>query len=289
MPRQYKRNYELIIDKDGDIRKITELRITFEVTKSIRSYPNIAKISIYNAAPETKAFLDSKLTKVTLNAGYEDNLGLVFTGKIRNALQKKNGPDTITTVYSADGQKDWDQSTFNKTFSDTVSIKSIVKELAGTFIETAVGDLLGLETPADKLRGQTLSGSTKDILDTLGEDYGFQWSIQDGIFETVPLDEIIQPNDIIVLNSATGMIKSPAITEQGVEVKALLNTDLTPNRAFKIESVSQDVKLGSLNFRDVKKTSAEGKYKVFEVTHKGDLHDNEWSSMVKGVSVDGLS
>lgn len=289
MARQYKRNYELLIDKDGVRRQITDLRIQFEVTKSLRSYPNIAKIVIFNASDDTNSFLDSELTKVTLNAGYENNLNLVFIGKIRNSIQSRQGVDSITTVYSADGQKDWEQAIFNKTFSENISIETIVKELAETLTETGLGELSGLDMPADKLRGQTLSGSTKDILDTLGQDYGFEWSIQDNVLVTVPIEDVVYPESVILINNSTGMIGTPSVTEIGADAKVLLNTNLAPNRAFRIESISQNVQLGNLNFRNIKKTKAEGTYKVFEVIHKGDTHDNEWSSSVKGASLVRLS
>lgn len=287
--KQYKRNYELLIDKDGFRRIIKELRIKFEITKSIRSYPNIAKIDIYNPSDETLSFLDSRLTKITLNAGYGSVLNLIFIGRIRNTLQTRQGVDTIVTIYSADGQKDWEQSIFNKTLTETVNIKQVVKELIGTFTETSIGELLGLEAEADKIKGQTLSGNTRDILDMLGEDYGFEWSIQNNTFSTIPQKDIIKPDDIIRITSTTGMIGSPTITEIGVDVKTLLNSNLSPNRGFAIESISQNISIGNLNFRNLKKTKAEGLYKIFEVLHKGDTHDGEWVSLVKGVSSNAIS
>ncbi len=47
--RQYKRVYDLtIIPEDGEARVIRDLRITFEITKSILSFPNLCKLIIYN-------------------------------------------------------------------------------------------------------------------------------------------------------------------------------------------------------------------------------------------------
>ncbi len=79
MSRQYKRKYSLTIDDNsGSIRIIENLRIRFEITKSLISHPNIAKIEIFNANQDTLSALQKKFTKITFNAGYEGSVRLLF-------------------------------------------------------------------------------------------------------------------------------------------------------------------------------------------------------------------
>lgn len=286
MSRQYNRSYELsIIPKDGESRTISDLRISFEIIKSILSFPNLAKIVIYNPNSETLSSLQKRFTSLVLNAGYKGNIKLIFKGEIRNVFQSKEGPDRLITIYAGDGQRDWQNAIFNKTFTESVTISAAIEEVIASFKDIAVGTLQGLPMEADKLRGQTLSGSSKDILDQFAEEYGFSWSIQDGEVTIVPFEEPLQGTEAVLISAATGMINSPVVTEIGADVTTLLNPNLFPNSAFKIESINADIQLGNLFFRDVKRTTAEGLYKVQEVTFKGDSREGEWISIVKGRAI----
>lgn len=288
MARQYKRVYDLtIIPEDGEARIIKGLRINFEITKSILSFPNLCKLIIYNPNEDTLSSLQKKFTKIVLNVGYEGDVRLLFKGEIRNVSQNKNGVDRLITMFAGDGEKDWQNATFNRTFTENVTISSAIEDVLKTFKEVTIGSIEGLPQVADKLRGQSLSGSSKDILDGFGDEYGFDWSIQDGEVVITPIDSPIQGDEAVLVNAATGMIGSPTVTEIGADVITLLNPRLLPNRAFKIESVNADIQLGNLFFRNIKKTSAEGTYKIQEVIFKGDSRDGEWTSSVKGKIING--
>ncbi len=282
MSRQFDRSYSLIISNSSRAKTISGLRVTFEITKSLHSFPNLAKIEIYNPNEDTLSLLQEKYVEVVFNAGYKGNERLLFKGQVRNVLQRSVPPDNIVTIYSGDGELDWQNSTFNKTLSENIAIKQVVEEIAATFTNSTVGTLQGLDSPANKFRGQTLSGSSKHILDTLAEDYGFQWSIQDGELITVPNQESLSDADAVLINNSTGMIGSPTVTELGVNVTTLLNPELLPNRAFKVESSSADVAIGGIQFRDIKRTSGEGIYKTFQVVFNGDTHGNNWFSTAEG-------
>lgn len=287
--RQYKRAYELtIIPEEGDAKVIRDLRINFEITKSLLSFPNLAKIIITNPNQDTISLLQKKFTKLTLNAGYEGDIKLLFKGQIRNAFQGRQSTDGIITIYAGDGEKDWQNASFNKTFRENVSISAAIQDVMKTFTEATIGALEGIPTIADKLRGQTLSGSSKDILDQFAEEYGFDWSIQDSEIITTPIDQPLQGDEAVLITATTGMLGSPTITEIGADVTSLLNPKLLPNKAFKIDSVAADVQLGNLFFRNVKRTTAEGVYKIQEVTFKGDSRDGDWTSMVKGRALNGF-
>lgn len=288
MARQYKRVYDLtIIPTDGESRVIKDLRIKFEVTKSIISFPNLCKLEIINPNSDTLAALQKKFTKVVLNAGYEGNVKLLFKGDVRNVYQSRVGTERSIIVYAGDGERDWQNATFNKTFSSNVTVNSVVDDLLKSFKEVTVGVVEGLPQVADKLRGQTLSGSTKDILDDLAAEYGFDWNIQDGEVIVNPVESALDVNEAVLISAATGMIGSPTITEIGADVVTLLNPSLLPNKAFKIESVNADVQLGDLFFRIIPRTTAEGTYKIQESIFTGDSRDGEWISKVKGRIVSG--
>jgi len=283
MARQYKRVYELtVIPPGGEARIIRGLRISFEITKSILSFPNLARITLYNPNQDTLSALEEKYTRIVLNAGYEGNLRLLFKGDVRNVFQTKTGRDRLLTIYSGDGEKSWQNATFNKTLSENLSIRSAIEEVLKTFSDVNIGTLQGLPQVADKIRGQVLSGSSKDIMDNFAEEYGFSWSIQDGEIVITPEQEPLEGDEAVLVTASTGMIGSPTITEIGVDVTTLLNPRLLPNRGFIIKSLNAEVTIGNLFFRNIKRTTAEGLYKIQEVIFKGDSRGGDWLSSVKG-------
>lgn len=286
MSRQYLRAYELtIIPEGGESRIITGLRISFEVTKSTIGVPNLAMIQVYNPNSDTLAALQSKFTKIVLNVGYEGNLRLLFKGDVRNVYQPHGGIDRVAVVYAGDGQRAWQNSRFNKTLAETVSIKAAVDEVIKTFNGISKGAIEGLPDIADKLLGDTISGSSKDVMDMLGKQYGFTWSIQDEEVVITSNESPLEGTEAVVISSATGMVGSPTITYIGANVTTLLNTRLVPNYAFKIESPFSDIQMGNLYFTNVKKTNAEGTYKILETVFKGDSREGDWISTVKGISI----
>lgn len=290
MPKQFLRDYELtIVPQEEDTRVITDLKITFEITKSVLSYPNLARIVIYNPAPKTISALQRKFTKVSLKAGYEGNIKLIFKGDVRNVYQGKTSTDRTITILAGDGEQDWKNSRFNKTFSASVATADIIKEVISSFENLTEGVIQNLPEGNDKLLGSTLSGSSKDLLDMYAKEYGFNWSIQDEEIRVVGFDKIIQDDEAVLITAATGMLGTPIVTEIGADVSTLLNPELLPDKLFKIESVNAEFQLGNINFRDIKRTDATGFYKVMEVNFRGDSRDGDWVSFVKGRSLNGRS
>lgn len=284
MLRQYKRAYNLTIQPVNEpSRYIDQLRVTFEIKKSLLGYPNLAKIDVYNISRDTLAALQKKYTKITLNAGYEGGVGLIFKGEIRNVLHQKQREDRVATIFAGDSERSWQNATFNKTLSENVKLQEVIEEVAKTFKDTTLSTTTGIpKNTSGSLRGRTLSGSSRNIMDKFADEYGFDWSIQDGEMQIIPTEGYLEDSDAILIGSATGMIGSPTVTEIGADVTTLMNPKLTPGKAFRIESVFSDVRLGDLNFREARQTISAGEYKILEVILSGDSREGSWVCDVTG-------
>ena len=284
MALQFKRGYELrLVNPDGRVVTSTELRVKFEITKDLFGYPNLGKIAIYNLSLDRAVEISEEFTTVELKAGYANTLVLLFKGDIRNVVNRREGVDTITEIFAGDGDRPVRKTKFSKTFAPGTPILQMVKEVASSFnIPSAKLD--GINSIQSNLNGITMSGSTKDLLNKLSDDYNFYWSIQDGQFTTQSRDGYDSANAVTVITRATGMIGSPAITEIGADVRTLLNPDLHPYRAFKIETPNVDVSVGNLFFRNANSipTLGVGLFRVNKVIHLGDTRGPDWSSNLVG-------
>ena len=296
MSRLFNRKYDLtIIPPDSTEGKVIKgLRIVFKVTKSIISTPNLCEITLYGINDNTAALLGKKYTNIILNAGYESKVRLIYKGQIKNTFINKSGTEHTATIYCGDGEAAWESAIFNKTIASNVTIKSAIKDIVSTFSSVAQeaskvieGDTSALDSITDRLEPQTLIGSSKDILDKMAKDYGFEWSIQDSEVVILNEEQTLADAQAILIRADTGMIGSPTITEIGADVVTLLNPDALPNKLIKIESASQDVAIQNAALRPIRRTKAEGLYKILEVVFSGDSRGDMWRSEIKGRLING--
>ena len=267
------------------VNRAIGLRINFDIIKSTLRTPNLATITITNPNDDTLSFLSEEGTKVALNVGYGSNLGLIFKGTVTNVLQPVDRNNRYAVIYSRDGIKDWETATITRTFKETVSPDEILSEIIKEFSDLNVVEKDDLPKTLENLRGFSASGMAKDAIDKVLKKFDYRWHIQDeGLYIK---DNTILPStgDAVLINSTTGMINSPIVTEIGADVTTLLNPQLLPERIIKIESQGSEVALKSLNFRNVKRTKAEGFYRIKEVNFKGDSRQGEWTSSIIGESV----
>jgi len=265
------------------------LRITFEVDKSLIGYPATAIIKVYNLARDTRAYLREPGNRVELLVGYnsegEDSvLTRLFLGDLVNVNDVRENPDTVTTVWARDGFAAYTEALSSVTFAAGASLKQVFKS-AYTDMKAACRQLVrGSDgTPDAKITSPfSFAGQTADMLNKLGETYGYYWMIQDEELVFIPVGDVNANIPVVVISRGTGMIGSPAITEIGADVSCLLNPKIIPTGAIKVESDFSRVSLGNLLFRPINKTLGEGYYRVNRVVHRGDTRGNDWNSAITG-------
>lgn len=277
--RQFIRRVRLIVGDTQGIQ-IDDLRMVFTVTRSIISFPNQLELRIYNLSRTTQVLIEEKFTKVFLFAGYGDNLQLIFKGDIQNVSLSSNGVDGITTIFSGDGHLDFLTTTFSKTFSPTVPLKTIITELAKSFKNTSIGTLNGLANKASPLRSTTLDGHTASQLDKLAKTFEFEWKIENGVFTTSASKNTLSKSAVVV-SAETGLLEVPVVTEIGVNIKTLLNPLYVPRGLVKIETTDSQIRTPNAAFYKLPRTKSKGVFPIVKVTHVGDTHGAQWTSSVE--------
>lgn len=257
---RFSRDYELVITLlNGDVVKITpELRVQFEVTKSIKGALNNCKIKIYNLNNDKRRKLvkDKEDNRMRLpflfKAGY-DRLETIFKGTVLEAFSEKQGSDFITTINSLDGGVDYLNSFTSKTVTNN-DTKNILSDMPNTHH--------GKITPRKKLiRPKVLVGnSAKLIEDSLADDETY--FIDEEKLYIIKDDEVLS-NYIPLINVETGLLKTPTKKKQEITIQTLLNPAVKIGCLVKLESVTADW----LN----------GTYKVNTIKYKGDNYGSDWS------------
>lgn len=294
---QYLRQISLKIGSDTEAIDLSELRIRFAVRRGTISTPNTADIRVYNvsAATAKKAQL-KEFGRVVLQAGYAGNYGVIFDGTIKQVRRgRESQTDTYLDITAADGDSAYNWSVINMSLAAGSTaqdhLKAAVQAMEGRGV--TMGESGQLST--NKLpRGKVMFGLTRDVMDNLGRTQDVSWSIQDGKMTLIPNTAYL-PGDAIVVNYQTGMVGLPEQTQNGVNVRMLLNPSVKIGRLLKLDNASiQQYRYGvSLNdqaFNDIIHNQialdVDGVYKVLISDHYGDSRGGEWYTDVICVSVD---
>lgn len=267
-----------------------DLRITFNVEKSLVGYPNKAQMQIFNLSQTSREKIEEEGLRVELYAGYIDPNGdpipLLFAGDIINVIHFKQEADWISTIYALDSANSLRNATINKTIAAGATADSILDELVNEIQGVTRGITEGLQNCLNNrrslLRKLQLTGDVKEWLRWLSEQCGFDYSVNDGILETTEPGVPLTDDAPFIINQNSGMIDSPQRTDVGVTVKNLLLPELRLGRRIQIQSVTEQLNVGNLFFRKPPPIKNEGVYRIDKLIHVGDTRDNPWYTEISG-------
>jgi hypothetical protein len=288
--RQWLRSYELTIGSGGGQGiKTSGLRVAFDIKKGGSESPNEAVIKVWNLSHETLLKSRKEFDRVILQAGYEENYGLIYTGGIiGQRVMRENGTDIVLELACGDGDEAYTSAALNRTLAAGARPEDIVKAVRDSFQEygAAPGETPELRTQRLP-RGKVMFGMTRKYAREAAYTNGVSWSIQDGKMVMVKNDGYL-PGEAVVLTSETGLIGSPEQTNDGVKVKCLLNPKIRVNGRIKIDN-SSVIEAKKETGKDAKEPSAlnsDGFYRVLKAVYTGDTRGQDWYCDMVCVSID---
>ena len=253
--KQFGRRWKLDISNDQETLSIEQLRVAFEIDKTINEKPNPAKIQIWNLNRDhINQLLSQDYKKVALSVGYGE-LRQIYVGDITKTRIQREGLDFVLTLECSDGHQAYTQSRAKTTY------KQIVEELQKTMPKVQTG---AIDIPNQRKlpRGRVLNGNSRDILTKIARNNNADWSIQDGALIFLPKDKVLN-DDAVLISQDTGMINAPEQTDEGLELTCLLNPALQIGGLVKVESI-----IDYFN----------GEYKIIKLAHSGDGIGGDWHS-----------
>lgn len=245
---------------DGTNQK---LRVAFNATKGITGSPNKIDIGIWGLSQATRMAIRGNLTKVQVMAGYSSSgasLGLVASGAILSAIPERQGPDIVLKITALDGYGGMVRGAYSRAFGGQTPISSVVSDIAANLPGVTVG-LIDVDGNLFQ-KGQQFSGATADQLNSLADQYGFSWSVQDGLFQAISDDRDSGRSFLFTsdrnLLSAAPLLNGPMADNVGVEITAKFDARMKPGDQMIIQS--------SVN------PLLDGSYKVTSVNLQFDSH-----------------
>lgn len=291
MSTNFNRQVKLVLSKGGVGIDVSEQRIVFSVKKDNSETPNSAEIKVYNLSADTQARIRAEYDTVSLQAGYEGNFGLIFTGSVKQfGTGIENSTDSFLHIFSGDGDEGYNFGVINASFGAGQTNRQLT-DVASKALGVNVGEI-GL-SDAKSVRGRAVFGMARKVMRDLAKSNNADWSIQDGAIQVLGTNTPASGGLAYVLNSNTGLIGTPEQTNDGIKAQCLLNPALKIGSAVQINEAS--IKLASPVQTTAKSAgkdktpaviSADGFYKVIEVSFAGDTRGREWYSNIVCLDLD---
>jgi hypothetical protein len=312
MSNQFIRKIGLIVSKGEEGIDLSAFRIQFNVVAPDIDSPPTATIRVYNLADATAKRIQDEFQYVSLQAGYEGgNFGIIFQGDlIRIRRGRESNIDTFIEFMASDLEQWFNFAVVNKTVdkgqtqlkNQITTIINDTKGQAGTqgIEQGSVPDDLG--TGGTLPRGKVLFGLARNRMTDVSNTGDATWSIVDGKVQFIKLDGY-GPNEVVVINAATGMVGIPEATINGIEVTCLLNpliktgsriklnnSDITTTQTNAANVQGDKVPVGFPNISGIQfyaSLSNDGVYRVIVAEFAGDNWANDpWYSKMICLNVD---
>lgn len=296
---QVNRVYSLVVGTQEKAIEITNLQMTFEVTKtsSNKDKKNNATVEIYNLKEEHQKLLEERYVTVRLKVGYagvvgdSEDLPVLFSGQVVDNETKKDhtsrssrkGVDIVTRLVIDEFFVELNSKQISKTISSGLKVRDAITNLADEMPEITRREIAGNAVEIELPDGYPLTGTPRQILDDLSSTYPLEWQIDGGVLYVSDRDGtyVKTTEGVPLIGEFSGMVGRPEfksanvrrikrknkhkstdhIVSDSIQLKILLNPTLTAGSVIKLQ-------WGDLD----------GYYKINEVKHSGDYRGANWYS-----------
>jgi hypothetical protein len=290
MSQLFGRIIKLIVGDDDDAVTIpTDFKIVIDLKKFIGASSSEGSVTVFNLADDTKEKIRASGKKIQVFAGYGDDYVLLHFGDVLRTAQVDEGANVKTIIYLGGNIYKTNNAIFTKSYNSSVSVRQIVSDALPSFdlpFDKKVTDLI----PADAtIPNFSFVGKTTDMLSSLLEPLNLKWFENNGqslLSEKGKASGDDKDNNVIILNSNTGLIKTVTTTDRGINATCLLNPQLQPGGIVKIESnVEQNASFNTFYVTN-KKNSNDGLYKITQASYNGDNWDGKFEALLQCVPFD---
>lgn len=315
---QFGRRWQLIYAVGTTGLDLSELHVSFHIEQASYQggpFPGTCTAKVYNLSGATLAKIKTispnlsgkapgvpgspEGARLIIQAGYVNgNYGVIFDGSVIMLRSgKESNVDTFLEINAAHLDMPYTFGVVNKTLAPGATHA----DQAAALVEAMQpympnGQTLSVDpdfpTGGVLPRGKVLWGMVHDHLNDLGRTTGTSLIFRNGVLTAIPLTGYL-PGEAVQINSATGMIGIPELTQNGLEVTTLLNPRLSIGTRIQVNQrdltnsqltgSTPQVNVGTTRFASF---DADGIYRVLAIDYDGDTRGVPWYSKITALSVD---
>lgn len=270
MAQLFNRKWRIGFGQTPNLRRLTGLRIVFDIKKTNDDNPNTAKIEIYNLSPKSRAVIEKDNSVIVLETGYgDDEYGVLYSGNIARVNHEKRDADYVTIVECGDGEIALREVFVSKSYSAGTNVSSIINDLVSKMVSESGVIQRKLPQFVDDIfqQGFVANGNAKDILKDVLKKVDLSMSIQNNEIQITKRAGYTQ-NTAVLLSKKTGLIGTAKKMKEGkISIQSLINHHIIPGRRVKLDTIN-----------------VVGVFNVITAQFKGDTHGDDW--FVLGECVD---
>lgn len=256
---KFGRNYILNIQtQSGSTLTIKPpFTVEFDITRNILSSANVSSIRVFNLNANNRSQIRKNvndygdLRLINLQAGYGNNLPVVFQGNITQAWSVREGVNFITQIESFDGGYAFANSVSNTNFPANATQQTVVDSLVQNLAASGVNPGVIGSFEGTLSRGNSYSGNTTDIL---REITGGRFYIDNGKAFALSDNECIS-GPVTTIDSSSGLLGTPVREQTIINFDMLFEPRLLLAQLITLNSITES------NFN--------GQYKIISLKHRG--------------------
>lgn len=278
---------------------LSKMQFRFDTQQMDEQSPNACSIRVYNLSDNTMKRIIDGFDGVVLQAGYENGaFGTVFVGAVKQfRIGRENNVSSYLDILASDGDLGYNFGVIAATIGGGSSMRDAITQAAramGMPPVTRIPPQLGVGQ--QYIRPKVMWGMGRNILRDVARSVDATWSINNGEIQFTPLSGY-QPGEAVLLNSKTGLIGLPQLTDDGITARSLLNPKIQVGGLVRLnnDEINRTIQQNPKDLRQfnswsdinhLAKLSADGTYGVFVAEHHGDTRGQEWYSDLICLSVD---
>lgn len=282
MSTKFGRNYLLTVELvDGTPLTIKlPFTIEFDITRNTLSSSNVAQIRIYNLSQKTRDLIRYDFSnyttnkKITLNAGYGDNLPIIFIGNITQAWSVREGTNFITTIESFDAGFAFVNSEIppTATFKKNTPMRNVYQNLMSYLPNTTFGaignkytiDLNG--NPFTLTKDKSYTGNTTAVLKRLCPNAFF---IDNGK-SFILGDNECRKGQVATIDAQSGLLGTPLRELSTVTFDMIFEPGIVMGQEILLQSLTApSFNSNVVNIDPKNGQNVNTNYKIVSIKHRG--------------------
>lgn len=256
------RNYVLTLTGDnipGVLVVGLPFTIEFDITRNTLTSANVCQIRLYNLSVTNRNYLRKNVTSygtpllnVILQAGYGNNLPIIFTGNVSQAWSVREGINFITQLECYDAGFSFINAQTSLNVPTGTPYQLVVANLINSMNPEVTIGAIG-SYPGVAPRAATYSGNTIEILGSLT---GGGFFIDNGKGNALGNNEYsLASGPPIGIDASVGLLNTPVLEQNIVRFDMLFEPSLSIGSGIILDSLTE--------------ASFNGFYKITAIKHRG--------------------
>ncbi len=285
----YGRKYRIMVfDDNNEGYDVSDLHVVFNVSRSYTRDNTTGTVTIYNLNTTVENKLITDCTRVTIEAGYENLFGLIYDGDVIQGIRGvENGTDYYLTLVAMDCGRMLADGFTTANVPRGASKREVAKTVSElSTVSTQVNSISTAISNAKYIRGKVIFGKTKDYLQQIASQENVNFSVKNGKVNLTSVTDI-NTEQIIRLDSTSGLIGSPQQNSQYITFQALLNPRIDLNTLVNIPNESIIESQYSDGNAVAYQLDEDSVYRIIQVEFNGDTRGQSWYINATAVSQAG--